>query len=169
MRGDDDSPPFSHFSFGKHRERYRDLLQASTSIIAMSESSRRVMESFAGIQEAMLLERQDFKPRNALTRGKEGMRFCTLFANLFWPLSSQDGHLKALQSLSAHIKLLLDGPEHLWRLLENKDYLRATWLFLLSRVVHRTLVTDDPDETAPWEKEGISVMVRVSTVYQARL
>jgi len=53
-------------------ERYRDLLQASTSIIAMSESSRRVMESFAGIREAMLLERQEIKPRN-LVRGKDGV------------------------------------------------------------------------------------------------
>ncbi|KIJ26911.1 hypothetical protein M422DRAFT_271943 [Sphaerobolus stellatus SS14] len=127
-------------------ERYRDLLQASTSIMAMAESSRHVMDAFAGIRETMLLEQREIQPRSSLTRGKD------------------DHRLKALQSLSAHVKLLLDTPEHLWRLLENKEYLPAAWLFLLSRVVHRTLVTDDPEETASWEKEGISVLTQFPLV-----
>ena len=70
-----------------------------------------------------------------------------------------DEHLKTLQSLSAHLKLLLDAPEHLWRLLEKKEHLQAAWLFLLARVVHRALITDDPE--GGWENEGISVLVKV--------
>jgi hypothetical protein len=70
--------------------------------------------------------------------------------------------LKAFQLLSAHVKLLLDAPEHLWRLIENKEYLLATWLYLLCRVVHRALLIDDPEE-AIWKGEGIDIPVSTVT------
>lgn len=69
-----------------------------------------------------------------------------------------DIHLQALQILAAHIKLLLDVPEHLWRMLEKKKYFPAAWLYLLSRVVHRALVREDQDEEA-WQSQGIDVLV----------
>ena len=72
---------------------------------------------------------------------------------------STDQRLRALQSLSAHLKLLLDTPEHLWRLLESKKYLQATWLFLLARVVHRALMTEDEDGDQQWQIYGIDVSV----------
>ena len=68
-----------------------------------------------------------------------------------------DKHLQALQSLSAHVKLLLDAPEHLWRLMEKKVYLNAAWLFLLARVVHRALSQEDDDQS--WQAYGIDVAV----------
>ncbi|TFK56658.1 hypothetical protein OE88DRAFT_44417 [Heliocybe sulcata] len=68
-----------------------------------------------------------------------------------------DAQLQSLQSLSTHIKLLLDAPEHIWRLLERKQYLRAAWLFLLARVVHRALINDDADNEETWESHGIDV------------
>ena len=68
-----------------------------------------------------------------------------------------DKHLQALQSLSAHVKLLLDAPEHLWRLIESKAYLNAAWLFLLARVVHRALSQEEDDQS--WQAYGIDVMV----------
>jgi len=57
------------------------------------------------------------------------------------------------------MKLLLDAPEHLWRLIERREYYRATWLFLLSRGVHRALTHDDATEGSSWETKGISIMV----------
>jgi hypothetical protein len=57
------------------------------------------------------------------------------------------------------MKLLLDAPEHLWRLIERREYYRATWLFLLSRGVHRALAHDDATEGASWETKGISIAV----------
>lgn len=57
------------------------------------------------------------------------------------------------------MKLLLDAPEHLWRLIERKEYYRATWLFLLSRGVHRALTHDDNVEGSSWETKGISITV----------
>ncbi|KAF8723850.1 hypothetical protein AX14_009076 [Amanita brunnescens Koide BX004] len=67
-----------------------------------------------------------------------------------------DAHLHTLQQLAAHVKLLIDAPENLWRLIERKKYFSATWLFLLVRVVHRALVRDDEQDSA-WRGQGIDV------------
>lgn len=72
-----------------------------------------------------------------------------------------DKHLQALQSLSAHIKLLLDAPEHLWRMIEKRSYLNAAWLFLLARVVHRALSQENDDRS--WHSYGVEVHVRAVT------
>lgn len=69
-----------------------------------------------------------------------------------------DRLLNSLQTLSAHIKLLLDAPEHLWRLIEQKRYLQAAWLFLLLRVIHRALVSHDENQPS-WAEDGIDVLV----------
>jgi hypothetical protein len=69
-----------------------------------------------------------------------------------------DAELRSLQTLTAHIKLLMDAPEHLWRLLERKKYLEAAWLFLLARVVHRSLSNDEGDEDG-WQDDDMDVLV----------
>ena len=73
-----------------------------------------------------------------------------------------DRHLNTLQVLSAHIKILLDAPEYLWRLIERKKYLPAAWLFLLARVVYQALVRNDDADEQSWINEGIDVSVRVT-------
>ena len=76
-----------------------------------------------------------------------------------------DTQLRILQSVAAHIKLLLDTPEHIWRLLEKKKYLHAGWLFLLARIIYQALVrTDNEDEEDDWRAQGIDVSV-CSDVY----
>lgn len=77
-----------------------------------------------------------------------------------------DRHLRTLQVLSAHIKLLLDAPEHLWRLIERKKYLPAAWLFLLSRVVYRALVRSDEHDEETWNNLGVDVLVRYNSLSQ---
>ncbi len=57
------------------------------------------------------------------------------------------------------MKLLLDAPEHLWRLIEKKQHFTAAWLFLLSRVVYRALVNDDEQDEDAWQHQGIDVLV----------
>jgi conserved oligomeric Golgi complex subunit 1 len=70
-----------------------------------------------------------------------------------------DADLHVLQLLSAHIKLLLDAPEYLWRLIENNKYFSAAWLYLLARVVHHALVRDDDeDDEETWRSRGVDVM-----------
>lgn len=78
---------------------------------------------------------------------------------IFADTRALDTHLQILQALSAHVKLLLDAPEHLWRLIERKKYLHAAWLFLLGKVVHRALVREDPDDEEGWDRHGIDVLV----------
>lgn len=85
--------------------------------------------------------------------------------------SSEDTHLQSMQSLAAHLKLLLDSPEHLWRLMEKKMDLHAAWLFVLSRVVHRSLLRHEADEDDEgWAALGIDISVGSVSVcaFQAR-
>ena len=73
--------------------------------------------------------------------------------------------LLALQSLAAHLKLLLDTPEHLWRFLERKRYMHGAWLFLLARVIHRSLMDESADEGRAWVDYGIHVGVRKESMF----
>ncbi|EIN13973.1 hypothetical protein PUNSTDRAFT_58257 [Punctularia strigosozonata HHB-11173 SS5] len=119
-------------------ERYRDLLQASASIIAIAESSRRVQRSLVEMKEVV-------SNPNILRQ-----------ASLNLPAGGDDVRVDSLQSLAAHVKLLLDSPEHLWRLIESKKYFQATWLFLLARVAYRGLSTDDMEEEG-WPDTDVMV------------
>ncbi|KAI0361425.1 hypothetical protein OH77DRAFT_1492477 [Trametes cingulata] len=123
-------------------ERYRDLLQASTSILGLARSSKHVLEALEEMRDTV----------NAITPSRAPKRATT----------GEDKHLQALQSLSAHVKLLLDAPEHLWRLMERKSYLNAAWLLLLARVVHRALSQDDDDQS--WHAFGIDVAEQLPLV-----
>ena len=69
--------------------------------------------------------------------------------------------MRILQSVAAHVKLLLDTPEHIWRLLEKKKYLHAGWLFLLARIIYQALVRDDAEDESDWTPYGIDIQVRV--------
>ncbi|KIP05345.1 hypothetical protein PHLGIDRAFT_128964 [Phlebiopsis gigantea 11061_1 CR5-6] len=121
-------------------ERYRDLLQASTSIISLARSSNNVVHA--------LQEMRSVTSSIETNQGPEHLG-----------LGQGDAHLHSLQSLAAHLKLLLDSSEHLWRLMEKKLYLHAAWLFLLSRVVHRSLLRHgaDEDEDSGWQDLEIDI------------
>ncbi|KAJ7161400.1 hypothetical protein C8R43DRAFT_1063548 [Mycena crocata] len=121
-------------------ERYRDLLQASTSIISIARSSKRVIEALQETKDAILSQDEPPMPQRTSIQG------------------GGDTHLHTLQSLSAHMKLLLDAPEYLWRLIERKKYFTAAWLFLLARVVHRALVRDDEQDEETWNAQGLDVL-----------
>ncbi|KAL0579449.1 hypothetical protein V5O48_002555 [Marasmius crinis-equi] len=111
-------------------ERYRDLLQASTSIISIARSSKHVINALEETRTAILAqEKPSLHSKPTSARGND-----------------------------AHIKLLLDVPEHLWRLMEKKKYFTAAWLFLLSRVVHRALIRDDGSDEETWNSQGIDVL-----------
>ena len=92
-----------------------------------------------------------------------GRQWCApqlhLEGSIFLIMARIDRQLHTLQLLSAHVKVLLDAPEHLWRLIECKKYLSAAWLFLFTRVVHRALVQQGDEDEDSWTKAGIDVMV----------
>ncbi|KAF9015630.1 hypothetical protein BDQ17DRAFT_1418679 [Cyathus striatus] len=123
-----------------NRERYRDLLQASTSIISLAHSSQWVSETLDKVHELVLSQKEP--PIQERTSSA---------------LDGKYKNLHSLQSLAAHMKLLLDTPEHLWRFIERKKYLQAAWLFLLARVVYRALVQTDNQDEESWTEQGIEV------------
>ncbi|KAF8326349.1 uncharacterized protein EI90DRAFT_3229915 [Cantharellus anzutake] len=126
-------------------ERYRDLLQASTSILTMRDSSNRVVSALDSLEEASA-DSETSAFQSIPHHPRKGER--------------DDGQLEVLQSLSAHLKLLMDAPEQLWRLLEKHQHLHASWLFSVSRVVFRNLVKngdDEEDSEQPWISKGIVV------------
>ncbi|KAJ7925961.1 hypothetical protein B0H13DRAFT_2229543 [Mycena leptocephala] len=113
-------------------ERYRDLLQASTSIISIARSSKRVIEALQETKDAIFSQDE--------------------------PPCPSEPPVSVAALLSAHLKLLLDAPEYLWRLIERKKYFTAAWLFLLARVVHRALVRDDEQDEETWSAQGLDVL-----------
>lgn len=121
-------------------ERYRDLLQASTSIISIAKSSQGVQSSLAEASSSIRRQHEPPVQKKRTTSGE-----------------ANDVELQMLQQLSAHIKLLLDTPEHLWRMMEKRQYYTAAWLFLLARVVHRALLEDGEDEEESWGSYDIQV------------
>ncbi|KAI6047937.1 hypothetical protein EDC04DRAFT_2886730 [Pisolithus marmoratus] len=121
-------------------ERYRELLQSSTVIISLASSAKRVHDALDEIRDA--IQSQQHPPvRNRVSN-----------------IAKEDSHLHTLQILCAHIKLLLDAPEQLWRLIEREKYFQAAWLFLLARVVHRALIRDDAQDEESWHNQGVDVL-----------
>ncbi|KAG8718434.1 hypothetical protein FRC09_012671 [Ceratobasidium sp. 395] len=140
-------------------ERYRDLLHASTAITNMAGTSERVVGTLAEMRDscAGILELDESpKARHRSVPNGKGIK------------AQEDAHLKTLQILSAHLKLLLDSPEHLWRWLEKKQFFHAAWLFLLARTVHRKLSKSVDDEESDdeeneggdinWSRHGIDIV-----------
>lgn len=56
----------------KCRERYRDLLQATTSIVAIAQSSKRVKANLEEIKEAILCQEDPPLPQKPTLSGGHG-------------------------------------------------------------------------------------------------
>jgi hypothetical protein len=135
-------------------------LQASSSIISIAQSSRDVLSALDDIKTSIPAELPRSARRTSATE-KDGKRRHSSISRPFVDDTRElDTQLRILQSVAAHIKLLLDTPEHIWRLLEKKKYLHAGWLFLLARIIYQALVrTDTEDEEDDWRAQGIDVSV----------
>jgi hypothetical protein len=126
----------------------------------MSKSAKRVQEAFQETKDAIASQQQPSRENYTLNVGKEGQYFYSLSNNnALLHIHTSDSHLQTLQVLSAYIKLLLDAPEHLWRLIEREKYFHATWLFMLARVVHRALSHDDEQDEDSWLNQGVNTVV----------
>jgi hypothetical protein len=60
-----------------------------------------------------------------------------------------DEQLQRLQVLASHVKLLLEAPEHLWRLLEEKLFIQAGCLFLVARLIYQALKSHELEDGQP--------------------
>lgn len=142
----------------KRRERYRELLQSSTVIISIADSAKRVQEALDEIRGAIHSQQHPPAQHRVPDAHREGM-FLSQSTSDFLKCDMIDAHLHTLQILTAHIKLLLDAPEQLWRLIERQKYFQAAWLFLLARVVHHALIRDDAMDEESWVNQGVDVLV----------
>lgn len=107
-------------------------------------------------------------PRTSSIANVQGESFLNKCFNMYLEpkpiLVPIDRHLHALQVLAAHMKLLLDAPEHLWRLIERKKFFPAAWLFLLARVIHHALIRDDEQDEESWKSQGVDVLTEFPLV-----
>lgn len=147
----------------KYRERYRDLLQASTSIIDMASSSGQVAESLQNMKTICSEQTLQKAPAATKNSSENGTCLSLLFTSR---LTLVDSQLKSLQTLAAHLKLLLDAPEHFWKLVEKKKYLDAAWLLSVARMVYRSLLEDE--EEGVWANQGIDVLEQFPLVQRQR-
>ena len=73
--------------------------------------------------------------------------------------AKEEANLSSPYTLATLVKLLLDSPEHVWRAIEQDDFLSAARLEGLGRVVYRELVAakNDPEED---EDAASEILVR---------
>ncbi|WAQ86199.1 hypothetical protein PtA15_6A831 [Puccinia triticina] len=119
-------------------ERYRDLLSAADSIVRMKISSENLLGS---LDHARLQS-----DRNRLKSKAQ------LAANSH--TSSITGSSKLSYILATLLRLLLDLSEHIWRSLEQEDFLTASRYESLGRIISNELTSgnwDPSGETEPKE------------------
>ncbi|KAH9944230.1 uncharacterized protein BXZ73DRAFT_87170 [Epithele typhae] len=139
-------------------ERYRDLLEASTSILALAKSSKHVLQALDGMRETVHSINPARTPKRAVTGEGESRMLLGMLQNL-----------KLLQTNIAGTPVSVcprQTPPGRSRapvaLMEKKAYLNAAWLLLLARVVHRALSQEDED--VAWQTYGIDVMEQMPLV-----
>ena len=113
-------------------ERYRELIQAADSIVAMRAESEKV--------ETLLVEVKDACALPSLRAHAEQV----VKANEHATARSPDRD--ALYCVAAQIKLLVDTPEQIWHALEGQRFLRAGKLYLVARQIHSNLHNRDGAE-----------------------
>lgn len=145
-------------------ERYRDLLLSTTQIATIHDSSLKLSQALDRIEalcfdpgrsssskafesSANVLENEDAL---LMKSGKSRVQSQTS-ANASKPLAETDGGAITEQLPgAAAVKLLLDAPEAIYKLLSSRAYLQAAFLWLLARTVKEYMFSpreDSQDET----------------------
>lgn len=103
-------------------ERYRDVIEAGDSIHEMRDLGTHAIEKFTA-----LIDLCDVK---ALEEKVEVKRK---------GIVKEDVKKQIMYPVAAQIKLLVDTPEQIWASLEGHQYLVASRLFLVARLIHTNL------------------------------
>ena len=106
-------------------ERYRDLMEASETIISMRNTSNESVNQIKVVQEATLAVSK--MNQNIVLSKKNDSEF-------------ED---EAQYALAAQIKLLMDIPERIWTSVDSQQYLNATKMYLFARHIHTNLSLND--------------------------
>ncbi|PLW18839.1 hypothetical protein PCANC_06621 [Puccinia coronata f. sp. avenae] len=119
-------------------ERYRDLLSAADSIVRMKNSSQNLLER---LNHARLESNRNRLISNAQLAGNSHTTSITGSSQLSYILATL-------------LRLLLDLSEHIWRSLEQEDFLTASRYESLGRIISNELTSgtwDESGETEPRE------------------
>ncbi|KAI8813485.1 hypothetical protein BJ742DRAFT_431862 [Cladochytrium replicatum] len=105
-------------------ERYRDLIDAADSIMSMRVSTTHIQTLFDTMQEACDVQVLKEEVEAQARRGKD---------------NEVEERKKLLYPVAGQIKLLVDTPEQIWHSLEQHQYLRASRLYLIAKLVVKNL------------------------------
>ncbi|KAK0180195.1 hypothetical protein PV327_005864 [Microctonus hyperodae] len=104
-------------------ERYRDLIQAADTIAEMKQTTECVIQRITSIEDTFRALQQKYligfkiDPPEEITNAKQ---------------NDSD-------SVIIQIKILMDIPEYIWSAIDNKDFLRASQLFILAQHINYSL------------------------------
>jgi len=123
-------------------ERYRDLLSAADSIVRMKNSSENLLER---LEHARLESNRNRLTSKAQVAGKYHTRSITRSSQLSYILATL-------------VRLLFDLSEHIWRSLEQEDFLTASRYQSLGRIISNELTSGSWDESGETEPREVIEM-----------
>ncbi|KAA1123628.1 hypothetical protein PGTUg99_022213 [Puccinia graminis f. sp. tritici] len=123
-------------------ERYRDLLSAADSIVRMKNSSEKLLKN---LNHAQLESDRNRLKSKAQLAGNSHTRSIT-------------GSSKLSYTLATLVRLLLDLAEHIWRSLEQEDFLTASRYESLGRIISNELTSGNWDESGETEPHEVIEM-----------
>lgn len=136
-------------------ERYRDLLLSTTQIASIHDSSLKLSQTLSRVEALCSDPRRtsDTLKNTGAAGGEENDDILLMKAGKKEPskvsleqkrevVQEQSGDviMRQLPSAAA-VKLLLDAPETLYRLLSTRSYLEAAFLWLLARTVKEYMLS----------------------------
>ncbi|CAM0143125.1 unnamed protein product [Umbelopsis sp. WA50703] len=108
-------------------EQYRDLISAADAIVSMKKAANAVQSKFDLMKMACDIDVISQKTVNA-EPGNEAI---------------VNEQRKYLYVSAAQMKLLVDVPEQIWHALESDQYLEASRLYLLAKMVYKNLLIEE--------------------------
>lgn len=152
-------------------ERYRDLLQSTTQIATIHDSSLKLSRALERIEVLCSDPARSLTPDahnlNAAVEGKDDAlvikspnehRYPTSLGNKPEASAETDGNAITEQlPAAAAVKFLIDAPEAMYRFLSARAYLQAAFLWLLSRTVKEYMLSSSEDSV---EEENNKVCLR---------
>ncbi|KAJ9121715.1 hypothetical protein QFC22_002335 [Naganishia vaughanmartiniae] len=136
-------------------ERYRDLLLSTTQIASIHDSSLKLSQTLKSVEAICSNPRHmvDTQKEAGVAGGEENDGILLIKSGKKEPSKvslerkreviqeqSGDAIIRQLPSAAA-VKLLLDAPETLYRLLSTRSYLEAAFLWLLARTVKEYMLS----------------------------
>ncbi|TPX31408.1 hypothetical protein SmJEL517_g05227 [Synchytrium microbalum] len=107
-------------------ERYRDLIIAADSISTMKDVASNIQSLISDIQDGC----DTLNVKRTINNEKSSSKLSN---------DADADRKKQLYPIAAQIKLLVDTPEQIWHALEHHQYLRASQLYMLARLIFKNI------------------------------